>query len=55
MTYLLKINKTSYVSNTMVKSLYKYGNCKGMHLKSNKGEWDNAVVQANFKIGSYLF
>ncbi|CAI6373595.1 unnamed protein product [Macrosiphum euphorbiae] len=46
----LKINETTYVSNTMVGSLDKHGNCKGAIFKSNKGEWKNVVVQAKFKI-----
>jgi len=46
----LKINETTLISNTMVGSLDKYGNYKGATYKSNKREWDNAVVQTKFKI-----
>ncbi|XP_025192754.1 uncharacterized protein LOC112592824 [Melanaphis sacchari] len=46
----LKINETIHVSNTMLGSLDKYGNCKGSSFKSNKGDWENVVVQAKFKI-----
>lgn len=46
----LKVNKTTYVSNTMVGSLDKHGNCKDTNYKSNKEELENVVVQAKFKI-----
>jgi len=46
----LKTNKTIFVSNTIAGTLDKYGNCKGTNFKLSRGEWENVVVQAKFKI-----
>jgi len=46
----LQMNETTLVSHTVAGSLDRFGNCKGMNFKSNKGEWENAIVQAKYKI-----
>jgi len=46
----LKINQTTLVSYTAAGSLDINGYCKGSSFKSEKGEWEDVVVQAKFKI-----
>jgi len=46
----LKINETTLISHTVAGSLDRFGNCKGTNFKSEKGEWENAIVQAKYKI-----
>lgn len=46
----LQINETTLISHTVAGSLDRFGNCKGTNFKSEKGEWENAIVQAKFKI-----
>ncbi|KAF0756823.1 Uncharacterized protein FWK35_00012683 [Aphis craccivora] len=46
----LQINETTLVSHTVAGSLDIFGNCKGTNFKSNRGEWENAIVQAKYKI-----
>lgn len=42
-----KVNQTMSVSHTI------FGKCRGTTFKSDKGEWENAVVRAKFKITLY--
>jgi len=46
----LKMNETTLISHTMAGSLVRFGNCRSTNFKSNRGEWENAVVQGKFKI-----
>jgi len=46
----LKVNQTMLTSHTVAGSLDMNGKCKGTSFKSEKGEWENVVVQAKFKI-----
>ncbi|KAE9529978.1 hypothetical protein AGLY_011440, partial [Aphis glycines] len=46
----LQMNETTLVSHTVARSLDRFGNCKGANFKSNRGEWENAIVQAKYKI-----
>lgn len=38
------------VSHTIAGTLDRFGRCKETTIKSDKGEWEDAVVQAKFKI-----
>jgi len=46
----LKINKTRIFSTTIAGFFDRYGNCKGTTFTSDKGTWQDVIVQANFKI-----
>lgn len=46
----MQINETTLVSYSVAGSLDRFGNCKGTNFKSNRGEWENAIVQAKYKI-----
>ncbi|KAL4152910.1 hypothetical protein QTP88_000743 [Uroleucon formosanum] len=46
----LQMNETTLISHTVAGSLDRFGNCKGTNYKSNRGEWENVIVQAKFKI-----
>lgn len=45
-----KINKTKLFSTTIAEFIDRHGNCKGTTFTSEKGTWQDVVVQANFKI-----
>lgn len=46
----LQMNETTLVSHTVAGSLDRFGNCKGRNFKSYRGEWENSIVQAKYKI-----
>ncbi|CAI6370449.1 unnamed protein product [Macrosiphum euphorbiae] len=46
----LQMNETTLISHTVAGSLDRFGNCRGMNFKSSRGEWEDVVVQAKFKI-----
>lgn len=46
----LQMNETTLTSHTVAGSLDRFGNCRGTNFKSSRGEWENVVVQAKFKI-----
>jgi len=46
----LKINQTTFYSNTIAVSIDMEGNCKGTTYKSDKGEWQNVVVPSKVQI-----
>lgn len=46
----LKINETILTSHTVAGTLDRFGRCKGTTFKSDKGEWEDVIVQAKFKI-----
>lgn len=46
----LKINETTLSSVTVAGFIDRHGNCKGTTFSSEKGTWQEAIVQANYKI-----
>ena len=44
------MNEITLISHTVVRSLDRFGNCRGTNFKSSRWEWENFVVQAKFKI-----
>lgn len=46
----LKINETTLSSVTLAGFVDRHGNCKGTTFSSEKGTWQEAIVQANYKI-----
>jgi len=46
----LKINETRLFSTTIAGFIDRHGNCKGTTFTSDKGTWQDVIVQANYKI-----
>lgn len=46
----IKINETKLFSTTIAGSTDRNGNCRGTTFTSEKGTWQDVIVQANFKI-----
>jgi len=46
----LKSNETRLFSNTIAGFINRHRNCKGTTFTSEKGTWQDVIVQANFKI-----
>ncbi|XP_022172846.1 uncharacterized protein LOC111035512 [Myzus persicae] len=46
----LKANETTWTTHTIAGNIDKNGNCRGTSYSTDKGSWNNVVVQANYKI-----
>lgn len=46
----IKLNETFLISHTVAGTVDRFGKCKGVTFKNDKGSWEDAVVQAKFKI-----
>jgi len=46
----LKINETKLFATTIAGYIDRNGNCKGTTFTSDKGTWQDVIVQANYKI-----
>lgn len=46
----IKLNETSLTLHTVAATVDRFGKCKGITLKNDNGLWEDAIVQAKFKI-----